>query len=133
MNIATIVSEIDAEIEKLRTVRDIIQGLSLPVHRLPAKRKKRMSRKPAGAGLSMPPIKVLPRIVVVPPKQKREYRPRTRLAPEISNALARAPSTRPVFVPRAAVPNAKPVIATPRLSEAALEAAVRQNLLGGVA
>jgi hypothetical protein len=131
MNIAVIVSEIDAEIEKLHRIRGIIQGLSAPVHRLRPKRK-RMSRQPMEVGLSEPQIKALPQIVVLPPKEKREYRPRTKPAPEIPKALARAPSTLPVFVPRTAVPNAKPVLMTTRLSEGALEAVVRRNLMDRV-
>lgn len=130
MNIAAIVSEIDAEIEKLHRIRDIIYGLSVPVHRSRPKHN-RISTEPREVALSGLQMEVLPKIEVVPPKEKREYRPRTRTVAEMPKALARAPSTQPVFVPRSDIPNAKPVITMPRLNEDALEAIVRQNLMGG--
>ena len=132
MNIAAIVTEIDAEIEKLHRIRAILQGLSAPLHPLRPARKHRSS-EPAEVRLPSPQIEVLPKIEVLPPKTKREYRPRTRPAPELPKALAPAPSTQPVFVPRAAVPNTKALFMMPRLSGGALEAVVRKNLTRGVA
>lgn len=139
MNIAAIVAEIDSEIEKLRTIRHIIQGLSAPAHSVRRKPKRSTSSQLPEINHVEPQIEVLvqnevlPQIKVVPPRQKREYRPRTRPSPQIPKALARAPLTGPVFVPRSAVPNTKLILTTPRLSHDALEAVVRQNLMGGVA
>lgn len=137
MNIAAILSEIDAEIETLRDIRSIIQELSAPVRPLRRKRK-RTSSQPQEIGHVelrvevLPRIELLPQIKVMPPKQRREYRPRTKPVLEMPRALARAPSTQPVFV-RRTVLETKPVFTAPGLNETALEAVVRQNLMGGIA
>jgi hypothetical protein len=138
MNIAAILSEIDAEIEALRNIRSIIQGLSAPVHPLRRKRKRTSSQPQESDQVELrverlPRVEMLPQIKVVPPKQRREYRPRTKPVLEMPRALARGPSTQPVFVRRTAVSETEPVFTAQGLSETALEAVVRQNLMGGIA
>jgi len=132
MDIGIIVAEIDAEIEKLRRIRHIIQGLSVPVRRL-RREHKQVSVQPAQIGSSNSPVEIVPKIEILPPKKIREYRPRVRRALEMPKALAAAPSSRPVFVPRSAVPISKAAIAVPTLTATALELAVRQKLMGGIA
>jgi hypothetical protein len=73
-----------------------------------------------------------PELVILPPQQKREYRPRLKPTPTVARALGPAPSDRPVFVPRASVSSRTEH--DRGLAEVhSLEAVVRQNLLGGAA
>jgi len=139
MNIAAIVGEIDAEIDKLRRIREIVQSIRVSAPPKRSKRGRRASQQ-SGTDVSRPQAELLtdiskvpmPQLIVLPARRKREYRPRIRPVPDMPKALAQAPSSRPIFVPRSAVPNGKPVVAIPRLNEGALEAVVRQNLMNGL-
>jgi hypothetical protein len=126
MDLVPILREIDAEIDRLKRIRKIVHGLSGTI-RLPRARKPRQSKATAET-----PSIPTPPLIILPPKQKREYRRRLKPVAETPGALGPAPSDRPVFVPRAATtvrtkPNAG------EISDNVLEATVRRNLLGGVA
>ena len=126
MDLASILLQIDAEISKLQRIREIVQTLA--GSRVSVRRPRRSK---AIAPVS-PTSASAPELVILPPKQKREYRPRLKPAPTAPRALGPAPSQKPVFVPRASV--ATPVEqnhAQPEIRS--LEALVRHNLLGGVA
>lgn len=139
MNIAAIVSEIDAEIDKLRRIRDIVQSIRVLAPPKGSKRKRRRSQ-PSRTDVSKLQAELLsdidevkmtqPQLIVLPARRKREYRLKSRPTREMPRALARAPSTQPVFVPRSAVPNAKSIVIATRHSDDALEAAVRKSLMG---
>lgn len=125
MDMAAILQEIDAEIEKLERVREIIAGLYRPVRR----RKKRPKRTPPVPAAT---ARAEPKLVVVPPRTKREYRTRVKATTQIAGALAAPVSYSPVFVPRAISLDLP--VREPKLNEldpTALEAAMRQNLLSG--
>jgi hypothetical protein len=127
MDIAAILHEIDTDIERLQLARSIVMGLTAPTPRKlrPAKRPQPI-RQPATAPS--------PTLTVLPPKTKREYRRRSRPHIDEPRALASAVTSKPVFVPRAALEtHPKPMTATPLPSADALEAALRHNLLGGAA
>ena len=76
MDIAAILSELDAEIEKLQHVRKIIVGLEYTVR----SRKKKPPRKP----LSSPVTAAEPLLTKLPPKSVREHRQR---AKRLANGL----------------------------------------------
>jgi hypothetical protein len=123
VDIAAILKELDAEIEKLKRVRKIIAGLGNPVR----SGKKKPSRKPLSSPVT---AAAEPLLIRLPPKLKREYRPRVKSPAQAPIALATALSDRPVFVPRAAL--------SPRISQSRkstddkpelLEATFRKNLL----
>jgi hypothetical protein len=125
MNLAAILRELDAEIEKLKRARKSIQEL--------AHSPRNRRRKPRQASV-LPAIVANPepQIVVLPPKIRREYRPRVKPRARIAVALAPAPFDKPVFVPRVEV--SPPIATTPKTAEFnadVFEAAVRQNLLLG--
>jgi hypothetical protein len=125
MDVAAILRELDAEIEKLERARKIIQSLAYPPRN--RRRKPRPTSLPLAAAATPEP-----QIVVLPPKMKREYRPRVKSRARIAVALAPAPSDKPVFVPRVEV--SPPIATTPKTAEFnadVFEAAVRQNLLRG--
>jgi hypothetical protein len=128
MDLASIVHQIDAEISKLQRIRDIVQGLAGSGRR-PRSQKARRSKPIA---IVPRPTAAAPELVILPPKQKREYQARLKPIPAVSRALAPAPSDRPVFVPRASVPSRVELDRGPAKVHS-LEAVVRQNLLGGVA
>jgi len=125
MDVAAILRELDAEIEKLERARKIIQSLAYP----PRNRR----RKPRHASV-LPAIVANPepQIVVLPPKMRREYRPRVKPMERTAVALAPARFDKAVFVPRVVV--SPPIATTPKTAEFnadVFEAAVRQNLLRG--
>lgn len=126
MDLASILFQIDAEIGKLHRIREIVQELAGSRVHVPKPRRLRLA-------VAVPPVSVpAPKLVIIAPKQKREYRPRLRSAPITPRALGPAPSEKPVFVPRANV--ATRVAQDRTLARVdSLETLVRQNLLGGVA
>src|ERR1700743_3426436 len=99
MDLASILQQIDAELTKLQRIREIVQGLAGSGLRLRSQKPPR-SRRPAAVRAPAPSA---PGLVILPPKQKREYSPRVKPTPAVSRALGPAPSDRPVFVPRANV------------------------------
>lgn len=138
MNIAAIVSEIDAEIEKLHRIRDIVRRILGPTDQLRLRRKqtsgqarKAGSPKPSSDALPRLDMAPSPQTIVLPLGKRREYRLRRKSISTLPKALARAPSTQPVFVPRSALANAKPAFSAKSLSGTGLEAAIRHNLIGG--
>jgi hypothetical protein len=126
VNIELIVGEIDAEIKKLQRIRAILKKLLSPQPRTVAKpQPARVKRLPR---IAVPPE---PRLIVLPPKRRREY---TRVAKPIviaPKALAAPASNRPVFVPKAAVWESQPAKVAGHGS--GLEAVMRRKLLGGAA
>lgn len=125
MDIAAILHAIDAEIEKLERVREIIAGLYRPVRRM-QKKPKRAQTVPA----MIPHAE--PTLVIVPPRTKREYRTRVTATSQTARALAAPVSLDPVFVPRAVSLDSP--ARDPRIDEfdpQAMETAIRQNLLSG--
>ena len=125
MDIATILHEIDAEIEKLERAREIIAGLYRPVRRTEKKSKKAQT-----VTATIP--RAEPTLVVLPPRTKREYRTRVKVTPQTTRALAAPVSLDPVFVPRAIsldLPDPDPGVN--EFDPQAMEAAMRQNLLSG--
>src|SRR5579864_2512203 len=128
MDLASILHQIDAEITKLQRIREIVQALAGRSPHLSSQVPRRFRRAAAVPPPSMP----APELVILPPKQKREYSPRVKPIQTVSRALGPAPSERPVFVSRASLTaqveqDREPVVVH------SLEAVVRQNLLGGAA
>lgn len=126
MNIELIVGEIDAEIEKLKRIRAILEQLLTP--------KPEQFTKPRPARLqSLPQIELRPepRLVILPPKRTREYTRKVKQAAVEPKALAAPMSNRPVFVPKAAIGTSQPAKAAQDGS--GLEALIRRKLLGGAA
>ena len=131
MDIAAILRQIDAEIEKLKRIRTVIEELLPPA---PRKKIEARRRKPVRQSEVVPEPRTIvtpTRLIVVPPTVKREYRPRYKLIALEPRALASVIPNKPVFVPKA------DVIAPPNLvingrgvDPEALEAALRKNLLG---
>jgi hypothetical protein len=126
VNIELIVGEIDAEIEKLQRIRAILEKLLAPESRTIAKpRPARRKQVPQIA------VRPEPRLIVLPPIERREY---TRRVPPVliePKALAAPASSRPVFVPKAAIREAPPAkVADHGIN---LEAVMRRKLLGGAA
>lgn len=131
MDFAPIVRQIDAEIARLKRIREIVEGLRGPA--LPAVRAH--IAEPVPAEVVPAPV---PQLIVLPPRQKREYHRRVRPAVQEPKALSSAPFGGPVFVPKViAVPKPAPKPAFEKNAPAAisaveaLEAAVRRNLLNG--
>lgn len=125
MNTETIVGQIDAEIEKLQRIRAIFEELLTP--------KPQVDAKPRPASLKPVPVsatKVEPRIIVVPPKERREYKRRVKPINVQPNALSAPVSSLPVFVPKAVVRQAPGERAAS--ADSVVEAAIRRKLLGGV-
>ena len=126
MNIELIVGEINAEIEKLKRIRAILEQLLTPRPQKIAKpRRARMRR--------LPQVKLQPepRLVILPPKKRREYTRRVKQAALEPKALAAPMSNRPVFVPKAAVRESQPAQAVHY--GRGLETLMRRKLLGGAA
>jgi hypothetical protein len=126
VNIELIVGEIDAEIEKLKRIRAILEQLLTPKARKTAK-PRRASVRP----LPQLELRPEPRLVILPPKRPREYTHRAKQAVVEPKALAAPISNRPVFVPKAAVPDSQPAQTVHDAS--GLEALMRRKLLGGAA
>lgn len=131
MDIDWIIREIDAEIDRLRLIRDFIENLSdtLEVEpRTPRKASSMKTNKKTTPRLMEPPV------IVLPPKEKRTYTPRRKPSVESPRALASAIPDRPVFVSKSspvAAPSVK--IETPPVDTKELEAAVRRSLFGQTA
>ena len=126
MDIKGILREIDAEIGKLIQVRSILEGLLEPKPKKAASQRRRRMK-------SLRHIEVAPepRVIVLPPKQRREYTRRAEPRIVEPRALATPLSSAPIFVPKAAVPATH----NERTAgdDSALEAAMRRKLLGGAA
>lgn len=131
MDFQRILREIDAEIEKLQRARAILAHLSHPT-----KKRKRARAKPARAQRSTKTeIVPEPRLIILPPKPKREYTRRIKPSVSEPTALAAPISTKPVFVPRAteSAPQIDKSKEQRETNENALEATMRRKLLGGAA
>jgi len=126
VNIELIIVEIDAEIEKLKRIRAILEQLLTP-------KSQRIAKPRRARVLRFPHVELQPepRLVILPPKQRREYTPRVKQATIEPKALAAPMSNRPVFVPKAAVRESQPAKAAHDRS--GLEAVMRRKLLGGAA
>jgi hypothetical protein len=126
VNIELIVGEIDAEIEKLQRIRAILEHFLVPKSRTTTKRGPAREKR-------LPQIEVqpAPRLVVLPPRQRREYTRRVKPVVREPKALAAPISSLPVFVPKAAVQESRPAKATGDGS--GLEAVMRRKLLRGAA
>jgi hypothetical protein len=126
MDFASILQEIDIEIEKLKRIRAIFLGLAGPARQKKQPKPSRLKQQPTVAASPRPPL------VILPPRVKREYRPRLRPTVEMPRALGPAPSNRPVFVPRTIVP-AAPARSSEVVAQDAevLASVMRRNLLGG--
>lgn len=152
MDIAAILHEIDAEIEKLQKVRAIVSELSAPV-RIQKKRTKR-----AGSATG-PPVSVVrkrarqrvytttgiqpdvigqpatgvvapqPRLVILPPRKVRTHRANLKAILPVTRALGGTLPGRPIFVPKASLISAPVPLAA--FDPEAMEAAVRRSLLDG--
>lgn len=141
MDIAAIVRLIDAELDKLRTVRGILTDISTK-HPVDRPSRKSATTKTRQAQSPSPPAE-LPmavheaRATVLPPKVKRSYGPRIKPVSHEPKALSAPMSDRPVFVPKATASTqvSQPGIALVAASQDldAMEAALRRNLLGGPA
>jgi hypothetical protein len=125
VNIELIVGEIDAEIEKLQRIRAILEDLLRPKSRTIAKPRRARVRR-------LPQIELQPetRLVVLPPRQRRESTRRVKQVVISPKALAAPMSNRPVFVSKAAVRESQPAKAA---HHGSLEAVMRRKLLGGAA
>lgn len=135
MDFAPIVRQIDAEIARLERIREIVASLRGPA--LPALRVHTPTPAPVELAPPPPPAPV-PQLIVLPPRQKREYHRRAPRVVQEPKALSSAPAGGPVFVPKAvvAMPKAAPAQTAEdsipaALAADALEAAVRRNLLHG--
>lgn len=126
MDIEGILREIDAEIDKLQRVRSIVEGISGATATNAAK-KSAKPRRPRVARVAQAEPRPEPRLIVLPPKQKREYH-RAKSALSEPKALAAPVSNRPVFVPKPVALAPQPIAIT--RDESTLEAAMRQKLLG---
>jgi hypothetical protein len=125
MNIEPILREIDAEINKLRQIRSIVERLlqteSQQVLRM---RRERLKRAPVADTTPEP------RVIVLPPRPQREYIRRARPTVAAPRALAAPTSSGPIFIPKAAL--RRPETAKAAATDSVLETAMRQKLLGGV-
>lgn len=136
MDFTPILFQIDTELERLERLRSVVSGISgkNPRVTLSAPRRKPKKKPQNQMLLALESIVTVvePRVVILPPKPKREYTPRAKAHVEAPNALAGAVSNRPVFVPKAVVAlRSEPVAAQPKeVDLATLEAEIRKNFLG---
>lgn len=142
MDFMAIVHQIDEEIDRLERVRKIVASLSrsrriVGISEPQLAKKKRGSRETPVQQLHVqePVIaeepKEEPKLIVLPPRAKREYSPRTRMRQQATSALTSTVPNRPVFVPKATVViRPEPVAKNEEMDLASLEAAFRQKLLG---
>lgn len=136
MDITAILRQIDAELDRLESIRGIVSSLGEGSSQ---GNRRRRTQRPAPAELPSlavePETAPEPRLVIVPAKIKREYGPRPRRKAIVPTALTAPASERPLFVPKpraSDAPVAKPE-PMPIPDTEAMEAALRRNLLGGVA
>ncbi|SNT29863.1 hypothetical protein SAMN05421770_10732 [Granulicella rosea] len=127
MNTELILRGIDAEIDKLLRVRAILLEVAEPAPIKPVSVKRAYAKR-----APVVDAEPEPRVTILPPRQKREYTRRPKPAATAPNALSASVSDKPVFVPKTA-PLAIPAQAAPPPDDSALEAAMRQHLLGGAA
>ena len=156
MQYLAILREIDAELNKLLRVRDILAGTieSVPlidrirpkkrsakrISSVPPRATERIESAPLGTSIRlMPAISEIavsvpePLVTVVPPKQKREYRRTVKPFVPEPRALA-APRSSDVVVymaPSISTKTMAIVPASPFVSSENLEAVMRQKLFGG--
>lgn len=111
---------IAGEIEKLQRIRAILKELWSPQLRTGARRQPARQKR-------LPPIAAQsePRLLVLPPKQRREYTPRAKAIRLERRALAAPASDRPIFVPKAAIRESRAANVT--ADESNLEAVMRQR------
>lgn len=134
MDFTPYLREIDQELAQLHTVRRMLMELREPV----LINEPVVPRSSAAPVVAEPvvaePLVVEPSLTIVPPKQKREYHRRGRVAAEPKAIGAPIPE-RPVFVkPVVVAAPAKVEVPAPvELDVVALEAAMRRKLLGEVA
>lgn len=141
MDIEGILREISAEIEMLQQMREIVASLETPAVPLRSRRgvRKQIKNLELQQEVNSQEIstEAAPVLVVLPPRQKREPRTRVRASSQEPKALASSIPERPVFVPRVTKEVEPKVVkaesAATAFDPAALEAALRQSLLGGVA
>lgn len=105
MDIAAILRELDAELERLYAIRVIVSSLEEAAPRS-TRRKRTVTQKPAqdAPAVVEQEKKPEPRLVVLPAKMKRQYGPRVRRTVAEPKALAAPISERPVFVPKVQEP-----------------------------
>ena len=137
MDLASILHQIDSEITKLQHIREIVQGIASPARRAGSRKQRRIvtvtaSVDPSTSAPEPDLSSPAPELIILPPKQKREYSRRLRPVPTAPRALGPAPSERPVFVPRASLATRVGQDREPAEVHS-LEALVRQKLLGGIA
>jgi hypothetical protein len=125
MDFAPILREIEAELARLQTIRDIVSGL--------ASRPIRIRTPKLPPAPPQPEPKPEPRLLVVPARKQRERRTRLVTRPSEPTALAAPVSNKPVFVPKVQAIAPAPAPQPRSLDPDALEAALRRNLLGGAA
>lgn len=125
MEIASILREIDVEIERLQRIREIVDGLSWS--------PPKVAVKPNPKAEVLRQASQEPNLIVDPPRAKRVCARRPKPAREEVRALAPAPFDRPVFVPREALTLAGTEMKRPVFDSDSLEAAVRKNLMRGAA
>jgi len=136
MDFTPILFQIDTELERLERLRSVVSGISgtTPRIALSAPRRKKKKAPPNQMLLTLESVVTVvePRVVILPPKPKREYIPRVKAHAEAPRALMAAVPSRPVFVPKAVIAQRpEPVDAQPKeVDLAILEAEIRNNLLG---
>jgi hypothetical protein len=142
MDYGSILHEIDAELDRLMKIRAILSGLLQPAPATqdtevataaPAVRRKKSKPQQAPAEERTQVVVPEPQVVVLPPKQKREYRRRSRTHVPEPRALAAPRSDRPVVVQKSASPVVVRAVVPPAASSEEIEAVMRQKLLGGAA
>lgn len=124
MDIAAILREIDAELDKLMQVRRILSELIEPSP------QKRVRAKRATPRLPQPAAE--PQIIVLPPKLKREYHRRVKQHVPEPRAIGGAVPNAPVVVRKITDETAVPVRVV-SIPEQSLESVMRSKLLGGAA
>jgi hypothetical protein len=126
VNIELIVGEIDAEIEKLLEIRAVLEKLLVPKSRTDAKLRPTRPKL-----VTQTPVRPEPQLVILPPKRHRQHTRRVLPVVILPKALAAPASHLPVFVPKAAIQETRPVTAAGHSN--GLEAVMRRKLLGGAA
>lgn len=131
MDFKRIIGELDQEIEKLRQIRAIVAKLAHSAHR------QRLQPKPKPRIRAQNPLVLKlakssePQLTVLPPKTRREYHRRSKVAQPMPRALATPISLKPVFVARVSLTNRPGDVPKTRgITADALEAVMKQNLLG---
>lgn len=135
MGVTEILREIDAEIRKLKRVREILrESLGTPAHpKRETKARKVTPHKPdRPVSVISLPVEAAVQITVVPPTREPERRRRIRVPAPMARAIDVVISEKPVFVPRSPVANLPTGPASPaeELDVNKLEATFRRSLFG---